>query len=437
MHINHFIWDELDGAAKNRLKMRVRGDVFSIIERIQPIIGDVRFNGDAGLVAYALKHNEAEITPDQIQVSEGEFAHARDVLPNDVKEAIHVCAKNVKKFHEEQYRRIEKEWHVEIQSGVDVGERVTPVSSVGIYVPGGVHAYPSNVYMMCMPAIVAKVPEIIIVTPPLPDGSVDPAVLYAAEYCGVKKVYKASGAQAIAAMAYGTPTVPKVAKILGEAGPFGSAAKMVLSHIVESGVMTEFSEVAILSDGSADLQNLLLDMICELEHGADSSGFLITHDAHTVEFIKEHLSSCIDTLPMPQREYAHQVMEKHGAIIQTSSLEQSIEVCNEIAPGRLLVRGKQAKEVAAQILNAGEVLVGEHASSALSGYGIGLNHGLPTGGLAHSSSTTTIWDFLKRTHVAEVSKSACESLTKSASVLAKYEGFTAHLNALTKRSQSV
>ena len=436
MHINHFIWDELDVAARNRLKMRVRGDVFSIIERIQPIIGDVRFNGDAGLVAYALKHNEAEITADQIQVSEEEFEYACDVLPEDVKEAIRVCANNVKKFHEEQLSRVEKEWKIEIQPGVSLGEKITPISSVGIYVPGGVHAYPSNVYMMCMPAIIAKVPEIIIVTPPLPDGSVDPSVLYAAKYCGIKKVYKASGAQAVAAMAYGTPTVPKVAKIIGEAGPFGSAAKMVLSHLVESGVMTEFSEIAIICDNGADLQNLLLDMICELEHGADSAGFLITHDAHTVKFIKEHLPACIDTLSMPQREYAHQVMEKHGAIIQTSSLEQSIEVCNEIAPGRVLVRGKQSKQIADKLQNAGEILVGEHTSSALSGYGIGLNHGLPTGGLAHSSSTTTIWDFLKRTHMAELNKTASDNLKKPAAVLAKYEGFTAHLNALTKRSQS-
>lgn len=433
MNINYFIWDDLDEKTKHRLMRRVHGDAFSVFERIQPIIGDIRFNGDAALVTYALKHNKAEITKDQIQVSEDEFAAARHLLDEDVMKAIIECAGNVRAFHQEQLQHIEKEWMAEISPGILAGEKLTPIASVGIYVPSGTHNYPSNTYMLAMPAIMAGVSDVIIVTPPRPDGSVDPAVLFAAEYCGVKKVYKASGAQAIAAMAYGTQTIPKVDKVVGQLGPFGTAAKLMLGNIIDSGAPCGSNEVGILCDHAADRHNLLLDLMCELEHGADSSGYLITHDETIAEYVKLNLPSYITELPMPQREDIHKIMETNGAIILTKSLEQSIEVCNDMALGRVIVRTESSADVAAHIFNAGEILLGEYTSSALSGYALGVNHTIPTSGMAKSHSTTSILDFFKRTSIGRATKAGFEGIKASAIKVVEYEGFEVHKNALDKR----
>ncbi len=434
MHINYFIWNDIDAAKKETLLRRSGSDISNIMEQIRPILSDVRFNGDAGLLAYTQKHDKVEMNPHQIKVTNAEFEAASKELDNDVKEAIRACAANVRKFHEEQLRRVEKEWLYEVRPGVYAGEKVTPIDSVGLYAPGGKNSFPSSVYMLAIPAALAGVKTIAVVTPPRRDGSADAAALYAAEVSGVKNVYKAGGAQAIAALAYGTETIPKVAKVLGPCSPYGAAAKMMLSHIIDPGMMAGPSESIILCDETADPHNTVLDLLNEMEHGPDSAALLVTHCKDLADFVFEQLPHMVRSLPKPQSDYCQNVLENYGGVILTESLEQSIEVCNLMATEHLLIKTKDPEDTARHIQNAGEILLGEHTPSTLGNYGIGVNHVLPTGGMARSYSCTSIWDFLKRTSLAKTTAEGLEALKDPVVKLAEYEGFPAHVNAVTERN---
>jgi histidinol dehydrogenase len=323
---------------------------------------------------------------------------------------------------------------VEVQPGVFAGEKITPVSSVGLYAPGGKNAFPSSVYMLGIPALIAGVSKVVLVTPPSMDGRISPAILYAAELSGISEVYKAGGAQAIAALAYGTETVPKVAKVLGPCSPFGAAAKMMLSHLIDPGMPAGPSESIILCDDKADPHNTILDLLNEAEHGSDSSALLITHSKELIEYVIEHLPDAIKSLPEPQQGYCKKVMSEYGGIIETRHLDESIDIANELATEHLLIKTHDPQETARKITNAGEILLGEHTPSTLGNYGIGVNHVLPTGGMAHSYSCTTIWDFLKRTSLARVTKDGMNHLNGPVEQMADYEGFPAHVNALSQRS---
>ena len=434
MHINYFIWKDITPRQKETLLRRSGSDISDIMERIRPIIADVRFNGDTGLLAYTRKHDKVDMTADQIKVSEEEFDHAEKELDEDVKSAIQRCAENVKKFHQEQLRRVEKEWLFEVEPGVFAGEKVTPIDSVGLYAPGGKNSFPSSVYMLAIPAVLAGIKKIAVVTPPRKDGSADAAAIYAAKVSGVRDIYKAGGAQAIAALAYGTETIPKVAKVLGPCSPYGAAAKMMLSHIIDPGMAAGPSESIILCDETADHHNTILDLMNEMEHGPDSASLLVTHDKALADYVFENLPSAVNSLPEPQRGYCKKVLENYGGIILTDSLDESIAVCNEMATEHLLIKTNSPEDTSKSILNAGEILLGEHTPSTLGNYGIGVNHVLPTGGMARSYSCTSIWDFLKRTSIAKTTQAGLNSIKDPVVKMAEYEGFPAHKNAVTERS---
>ncbi|MCB9965709.1 MAG: histidinol dehydrogenase [Rhodospirillales bacterium] len=436
MLINTFIWSDLSPELKTKLLNRAQADISAIMEQIRPILSDVRFNGDAGVLAYTRKHDKVDLTPAQIKVSEEEFASARAALPDDLKAAIEFCAGNVRAFHAEQLRRVEKEWWYEVMPGVLAGEKVTPIDSVGLYAPGGKNSFPSSVYMLAIPAVLAGVSKIAIVTPPRRDGTADAAALYAAEISGATDVYKAGGAQAIAALAYGTESIPKVAKVLGPCSPYGAAAKMVLSHIIDPGMPAGPSESIILCDETADPHNTVLDLLNEMEHGPDSAALLVTHYKPLADAVRELLPDAVDALPEPQRSYCKTVLKTYGGIILTRSLTESLEVCNEIATEHLLIKTKDPVETAQFIRNAGELLFGENSPSTLGNYGIGINHVLPTGGMAKSYSATSIWDFLKRTSLAKTTAEGLENLKGPVVKLAEYEGFPAHKNAVLDRTSS-
>ncbi len=433
MSINFYKWNETDAATKARIMRRAQADIDSVIEVVKPIIADVKARGDEALRDFARKFEKAEIT--NIKASAEEFEAAEKALDEDLKAAIRHCAGNVKKFHQEQMNRVEKPWMVEIEPGVFAGEQVSAIDSVGLYVPRGKGAFPSALYMLAIPAVIAGVKEIAVVTPPTPEGKVDDATLFTARLCGVENVYKCGGAQAIAALAYGTESVPKVRKVLGPGSPYVAAAKRVLSDVLDPGMPAGPSESIILADESANPHNTIYDILNEGEHGEDSAALLVTHSEELANYVRDNMGGVIDTLPEPHKTICTKVMGEggYGGIILTGSLEESIAVSNEYAPEHLHLKVANPDKITSQLKHAGEILIGEYTPSSLGNYGIGVNHVLPTGGWAHSYSCTSVWDFLKRTSISRCTKEGFEALKDSVITMTDYEGFPAHGDVLRKR----
>lgn len=431
MKIGFYKWSETDEATKTRILHRAQADIADVTDKVRPIIEDVRLRGDEALLEYAKKFDRAELSA--LKVGEEEIAGAAKTVDPALKTALDRCIGNVRKFHEEQMRRVEEPWMVEIEPGVWAGERVTPISSVGLYVPGGKNLYPSTLYMLAVPAVVARVPKVIMLTPPRPDGSVPDILLYAAHASGITEIYKAGGAQAIAAMAYGTQSIPKVHKVLGPCSPFGAAAKQILSGTVNPGMPAGPSDSLILCDGSADPDNTVWDVLNEAEHGPDSAGLLVTHDETLALYVHKKLAETIAGLPEPQRGYLEANMAAYSGVILTRTLEESIEFTNLYAAEHVVLKVRDVEGVLPEIVNAGEILIGENSPSSLGNYGIGVNHVLPTGGMAHSYSCTSVWDFLKRTSLARVTAEGLNALKPAVAAMADYEGFPAHGDVLRRR----
>ncbi|MGH1404176.1 MAG: histidinol dehydrogenase [Alphaproteobacteria bacterium] len=435
MSIAFYRWNETDQETKNRIMRRAQADIDSVIETVSPIITDVRENGDDALRRYAKKFEGADVQ--DIKATAQEFDAAENALDEDLKSAIRHCAANVQKFHEEQMKRVEKPWMVEIQPGVFAGEQVNAIESVGLYVPRGKGAFPSALYMLAIPAAIAGVREIAIVTPPTSNGSIDDATLYTARLCGVENVYKCGGAQGIAALGYGTQSVPQVKKVLGPGSPYVAAAKRVLSDIMDPGMPAGPSESIVLADGSADPDNTILDILNEGEHGRDSGALLVTHDEKLARYVQENMLSVIDSLPQPHRDICAHVMgdaqDSYGGIVLTASLEESIAFTNDYAPEHLHLKVQNGEDYLPQLRHAGEILIGEYTPSSLGNYGIGVNHVLPTGGWAHTYSCTSVWDFLKRTSISRCDRQGFEALKAPVCTMTDYEGFPTHGEVLRRR----
>lgn len=434
MTINYYRWNDTDEGTKARIMRRAQANIDDAIKAVQPIIDDVRARGDDALRDYAKKFDGADLT--NIKATPEDFDRAEAALDDDLKAAIKHCAQNVRIFHEEQMRRAEKDahWMIEIQPGVHAGEQVGSIESVGLYVPRGKGAFPSAMYMLAIPAKIAGVPHIAITTPPTANGSADDASLYTARLCGIDTVYKVGGAQAIAALAYGTQTVKPVKKTLGPGSAYVAAAKRLLSDIIDPGMPAGPSESIILCDETADAHNTCLDILNEAEHGTDSAALLITHDEKLAQYVQQNLPQIIADLPQPHCDICAHVMSHYGAIILTENLEDSIALANDYAAEHLHLKVKDADTVAAKIKHAGEILIGELTPSTLGNYGIGVNHVLPTGGWAHTYSCTSVWDFLKRTSISRVDRTGFDGLKDSVLTLTDYENFPAHGDVLRKRN---
>lgn len=459
MSINFYHWNDTDAATKARIMRRSQANIDEMIATVTPIIEDVKARGDAALIDYAKKFDKAEITG--LKASPEEFAAAEDALDEDLKAAIAHGVRNVKKFHAEQMRRAEQDrsWLVEIEPGVFAGEQINAIESVGLYVPRGKGAFPSALYMLAIPAVIAGVKNIAVVSPPCEGGATDAATLYTAKLCGIENVYKCGGAQAIAALAYGTETIPQVKKVLGPGSPYVAAAKRVCSVIMDPGMPAGPSESIVLADGTANPDNTCWDILNEGEHGEDSAALLVTHDQALAEFVRTNLPKKIAELPEPHKTICTKVMGQngnergYGGIILTENLDQSIEVANAYAPEHLLLKVSDenlllclpresgdlnpekipASAGKAGIMHAGEILIGEYTAFSLGNYATGVNHVLPTGGWAHTYSCTSVWDFLKRTSVSKCTREGFETLKSSVTIMTDYEGFPAHGDALRKR----
>jgi histidinol dehydrogenase len=434
MAIGFYHWNKISAEQRHRLMRRAQADIDSVTEAVRPIIANVKARGDEALRDYARQFEGADIGA--LKATPEEFDRAEAALDEDLKSAIRRCAKNVRRFHEEQMRRVEKPWMVEIEAGVFAGEQVNPIESVGLYVPRGKGAFPSALYMLAIPAKIAGVETIAIVTPPKPDGSIDDATLFTARLCGVENVYKCGGAQAIAALAYGTQSIPKTRKVLGPGSPYVAAAKRLLSDTIDPGMPAGPSEAIVLCDESADFENTCRDVLNEAEHGTDSAVLLVTHVQALAEYVQANLPRIIDELTEPHRSICSAVMSDYGGIILTGSLAESVALCNEYAPEHLHLKVADADSVLPLLKHAGEILIGEYTPSSLGNYGIGVNHVLPTGGWAHTYSCTSVWDFLKHTSLSRVTKEGFVALRDDVALLTEYEGFPAHNAVLTKRKMA-
>jgi histidinol dehydrogenase len=313
------------------------------------------------------------------------------------------------------------------------GEKITAIDSVGLYVPRGKGAFPSVMIMLGVPAKLAGVREIAVCTPPNPDGSVDAATLVAAREIGIENIYKIGGATAIAALAFGTATVPKVVKILGPGNQYCSAAKRLLVSQVDVGLPAGPSESIILADDSIDPNLAALDLLIEAEHGPDSAALLVTHSEALAQAVLEKLPALVEELPQPRRDFITRNLGTYSGIVLTASLDESVAFVNEHAPEHMELLVREPFAVLGSLRNAGEILIGPHTPICVGNYCLGVNAILPTGGFAKSHSCTSIHSFLKRTSLAYCSPEGFERLRDTTVRLAEYEGFPAHARAAARR----
>ncbi|MBZ0303652.1 MAG: histidinol dehydrogenase [Anaerolineae bacterium] len=425
--------DQLSSETLARIMRRAETDIRALLPLAQTVIDRVHAEGDAAIVAYAQEFDTKDFKQSMLRATPEDFAAARSALDKDVVAAIEQAHDNIRRFHEEQLP--EPMWFTEVQPGIMAGEKITPVASIGLYVPRGKGAFPSVMLMLATPAKVANVPRIVVVTPPTPDGSADAASLVAAEICGVDEVYVVGGIQAVAALAYGSETIPKVDKIIGPGNQYVSAAKRVLYGTVDVGLPAGPSESIILADEHADARLAALDLLVEAEHGPDSAAILVTHSRALAEQVATLLPGYIDELPEWRQKFIHSVLSNYGGILLTASLDQSIAFVNDYAPEHLEILTDDPFVTLQKIKNAGEILLGALTPIPTSNYCLGLNAILPTGGFARTFSSVSVWDFLKRSGIGYLSREGYERLQGITATLADYEGFPAHAMAIRKRNE--
>jgi len=421
----------LDAAGRQALLSRVEDDLAPFITGAAPIIDRVKSDGDAALAEFGQQFDKAELTADRIAATPDDFARAQQTVDPAVKESIAFAAEGIRRFHRRQMP--EGMWVEEIRPGAFAGERWRPIPSVACYVPRGKGAFPSVALMTTIPAVVAAVPRTIIVTPPGPDGNVDDATLVAAEAAGVTEVYKCGGAQAVAAVAYGTATVPRVDKIVGPGSPWMIAAKRILADRIDPGIPAGPSESIVLADGSADGRLAALDLIIESEHGDDSSAFLVTDSRAVAEAAIAAVPEFWGQMGTERIAYSSAVLGgARGGVVLAPDMDAAVAFVNDYAPEHLHLHTADPWETLGRIDNAGEVLMGRHAPLVLGNFVLGPNAVLPTGGAARTWSALSVFDFLKRISIGYVTEQGYRTLAPHARRLALYEGFDGHANAISE-----
>lgn len=416
---------------RRRCLQRTESDLKPYLEKVAPIIEAVAEEGDEAVARFTRQFDKAPVTADRIAATPGDFLRARKSLAPEVAEAIAFAAANITKFHQDQ--KPEEMWLHEISPGAFAGDRMTPIPSVACYVPRGKGSFPSSVMMTCIPAKVAGVEKIAIITPPGPDGNIDDATLVAAEAAGVAHVYKCGGAQAVAAIAYGTKTVPRCAKIVGPGSPWVVAAKRLVADLIDTATPAGPSESIIFADGTVDGRLCALDLLIEAEHGADSSAWLVTHDAETAEAARQALPEFLNEMSAERAAFAEAVLKgPQGGIMLCPDADSAVAFINDYAPEHLQIMSREPLSWLHAFKNAGEILLGEYTPSTLGNFVLGPNHVLPTGGWARTASPLSVFDFLKRTSIGHVTRGGYDKLAYHARIIAKYEGFDAHANAVSE-----
>jgi histidinol dehydrogenase len=425
--MNRYVLSDLSAAERSAVMCRAQADLKEVEPVVAEIVTAVQERGDAALVEYTAKLDHAELRPDSLRVSPAEFDDAEGEISPGLRAAIEQAISNVRAHHERQLPG--PGWMEELSPGVISGERVTPIASVGLYVPRGKGSFPSVVMMLSIPAVLAGVPRIAIFTPPGSDGTVDAASLVAARLCGVEEIYKVGGAQAIAAMAFGTETIVRVDKIVGPGNRYVAAARHLVYGRVDPGAPAGPSESIILCDDTADVEVAARELLVEAEHGPDSAALLVTDSLRLADAVSSILPDLMAALPEQRKQFCETVLSGFGGIVITGSVAESVKFVNDYAPEHLRVLVREPFEVLHQIVNAGEVLLGKRTSIAFGNFAIGVNAILPTGGFARSYSCVGVNDFLKRSSFAYVSSDGAATIGPVAVELAQYEGFPAHAQA--------
>jgi histidinol dehydrogenase len=410
----------LSATQRAQLLVRSEADLGPVFEKVKPIIAAVKAEGDEALARFARAFDHAPVTADRIAATPIDFDKAFGRVEPEVIAAIEYAVDGIRRFHEAQ--KPEEMWMKEIRPGAYAGDRVMPIPSVACYVPRGKGSFPSVVMMTTIPAVVAGVPRVAIVTPPGPDGNIDAATLVAAKLAGVSEVYKCGGAQGVAAVAYGTQTVPKMAKIVGPGSP----------DVIDPGIPAGPSESIILCDETANGRVAALDLIVESEHGPDSSAFLVTNSRAVAEAARKAIPEYWQQMGEQRVSFSSAVLGgPRGGIVLTPDFDQAVAFVNDYAPEHLEILGKDPFAYLGRIVNAGEILLGEHTPVPLGNFVLGPNAVLPTSGQARTCSPLSVFDFMKRSSIGYVTASAYPGLAKHAKVLATYEGFDGHANAVS------
>lgn len=427
MSRNLSLWElsKLDAAGYARLLEREETDLSGYIAKVQPIIDAVRERGDAAICEFTERFDGAKIDPRAIRVSAEEFDAADRLISPKVRDAIHFAAANIRRYHEMQMPKPMA--MMQVRPGVLAGERWGAIPSVACYVPRGKGSFPSMCLMTLIPAAVAGVPRVALLTPPGPDGTIDAATLVVARLAGVTEVYKCGGAQAVAAVAYGTQSIGKCDKIVGPGSPWVVAAQLILARQITPGPPAGPTDAVVLADSTANPWKVALDVANESEHGADSSVFLVTDNAALADEVDRLMGAIWDRLSETRRQYSRAVLGgKHGGVVLCKDMTQAVAFCNDYAPEHLQVHSTRPFDYLEHIKHAAEILLGEHSALCLGNFVLGPNAVLPTGGAARTASPLSVYDYLKRSSVVHVTEAGYPPLADAAHTLAEYEGFEAH-----------
>ncbi len=415
-------------AAFVQLLARTQAPDPEIEARVRAIVEDVRARGDAALLDYTRQFDRREAASvAELEIPRTRLRETARALSKEQYDALANAAERIRAYHERQ--RTES-WSYTEPDGTLLGQQVTPLERVGLYVPGGKAAYPSSVLMNAIPAKVAAVPEIVMVVP-APDGALNPLVLGAAHLAGVDRVFTIGGAQAVAALAYGTQTVPKVDKIVGPGNIYVAAAKRLVFGAVDIDMIAGPSEIVVVCDGKTDPEWVAMDLFSQAEHDEEAQAILISLDEKFTQQVAAAIEKLLPTLE--RRDIVYKSLDRAGALITVGGLDEALALVNRIAPEHLELSIEEPLKAAARVNHAGAIFLGRHTAEALGDYCAGPNHVLPTSGTARFSSPLGVYDFQKRTSLIQCTPQAADTLGRTASVLARGEGLTAHARSAEYR----
>lgn len=402
----------------------------AIADTVRNILADVKQRGDQAVVEYSQRFDRVKATAmTELEIPLERAAAALESIPAAQRQALEKAAERVRQYHEHQKQ---ESWHYVEADGTLLGQQVTPLDRAGLYVPGGKAAYPSSVLMNAIPAKVAGVQELIMVVP-TPDDEVNDLVLAAAAIAGVDRIFAIGGAQAVAALAYGTETIPQVDKIVGPGNIFVATAKGMVFGTVGIDMIAGPSEILVICDGKTDPDWIAMDLFSQAEHDEDAQSILISPDADFLQKVKQSIARLLPT--MERKAIIETSLNNRGAMILVNDMQQAVEVCNFIAPEHLELSVDEPMEMAKQIRHAGAIFMGRYTPEALGDYCAGPNHVLPTSRTARFSSPLGVYDFQKRSSLIQVSPQGAQSLGQVASVLARGESLTAHARSAEYRLQ--
>ncbi|MEH7552179.1 histidinol dehydrogenase [Bacillus altitudinis] len=395
---------------------------------VQRIIEEVRKNGDEAVRSFTKQFDGVSI--EQPLVTEDEKTKAYERLDPEMIQIIKTAIRNIRTYHE---RQLTSSWFYHQKDGSMLGQKVTPLDAVGVYVPGGTAAYPSSVLMNVIPALVAGVERIVLVTPPGKDGRLSDAVLVAAKELGISEMYKMGGAQAIAALAYGTDSIQPVDKITGPGNIYVALAKREVFGQVDIDMIAGPSEIAVLADETAAAHEVAADLLSQAEHDALASSILVTPSKGLAEAVQAEVQAQLDNLP--RKSIAAQSIQDHGYIYVTESLDRAVDIVNQLAPEHLEVLTAYPESLLGQIKHAGAIFLGRYSPEPVGDYFAGPNHVLPTNGTARFSSPLGVTDFQKKTSIISYSKEAFETHRESIAAFARLEGLEAHARSIEARKR--